>query len=78
MASRWLLFGLFLCFQEDFLDANGVLDVFRELEMVDYEGKLSTVPCGSRLLSFFQVQQQKMAGYRSDKICWVNYEATKT
>ena len=25
--------------------------------------------------SFFgQVQQQKMAGVRSDKICWVNYE----
>eukprot|EP00913_Durusdinium_trenchii_P035845 g33542.t1 len=48
--------------QENFLDADKTGDVFRELEMIDYDGKLSVV------------QQQKMVGHRSDKICWVNYE----
>lgn len=48
--------------QENFLKDDLVKDVYRELEMIDFEGKLSIV------------QQQKMAGVRSDKICWVNYE----
>ncbi|CAJ1370793.1 unnamed protein product [Effrenium voratum] len=48
--------------QEDFLSAGLTEDVFRELEMVDFDGKLSAVA------------QQKMTGFRSDKICWVNFE----
>lgn len=48
--------------QENFLKDDLVNDVYRELEMIDFDGKLSIV------------QQQKMAGIRSDKICWVNYE----
>jgi len=48
--------------QENFLKGDLVKDVFRELEMIDFDGKLSSV------------QQQKMTGIRSDKICWVNYE----
>lgn len=52
MVSRWVLFRAFVCSQEHFLDANAVADVFRELEMVDYEGKLSIVPCGCGVLSF--------------------------
>lgn len=48
--------------QDNFVDDRVVEDVFKELEMIDFEGRLS------------QVQQQKMIGYRTDKICWVNFE----
>jgi len=50
-------------YQDDFVDDNTVRDVFKEIEYMEYDGKL------------VEVQQQKMTGYRSDKIQWLTYEA---
>jgi len=50
-------------YQDDFVDENTARSVFKELEFLDFDGKL------------MDVQQQKMTGYRTDRICWLNFEA---
>lgn len=49
-------------YQDDFVDEQTCYDVLRELEYMDYDGKLT------------EVQQQKMTGYRTDRICWLTFE----
>mmetsp|Transcript_34028 Transcript_34028/g.98070 ORF Transcript_34028/g.98070 Transcript_34028/m.98070 type:complete len:420 (-) Transcript_34028:64-1323(-) len=48
---------------DDFVDEDTTRDVARELELLEFDGKL------------MEVQQQKMTGYRTDKIYWLTYEA---
>jgi len=48
--------------QDNFVDENTIRKVYKELEMIDFDGKL------------VEVQQQKMTGHRTDRICWVNFE----
>merc|ERR1719188_1105541 len=50
-------------YQDDFVDDDTCSSVRREVEYMEYDGKLSTV------------QQQKMTGIRTDKIYWLTYEA---
>mmetsp|Transcript_24622 Transcript_24622/g.70040 ORF Transcript_24622/g.70040 Transcript_24622/m.70040 type:complete len:420 (-) Transcript_24622:40-1299(-) len=50
-------------YQDDFIDENTTKDIFKELEFMDFDGKL------------VEVQQQKMTGYRTDRIMWMNFEA---
>lgn len=49
-------------FQDGFMDENTTLDILQELELLDFDGKL------------VQVQQQKMSGYRTDRIAWLTLE----
>lgn len=49
-------------FQDDFLDADAVDSIYHELEYLDHDGKL------------VEVQQQKITGRRTDRICWQSYE----
>ncbi|CAE8652528.1 unnamed protein product [Polarella glacialis] len=48
--------------QEDFVSDSIVNEVYNELELIDFDGKLT------------EVQQQRMTGHRTDRICWVNFE----
>jgi len=50
-------------FQDDWVDDNMVAKIHGELELLDYDGKL------------VEVQQQKMTGYRTDRIYWLNFES---
>lgn len=49
--------------QDGFVDEDTCNNVLKELEYLDYDGKL------------VEVQQQKMTGYRSDRILWLTYES---
>mmetsp|Transcript_9853 Transcript_9853/g.25918 ORF Transcript_9853/g.25918 Transcript_9853/m.25918 type:complete len:416 (+) Transcript_9853:184-1431(+) len=49
-------------YQDDFLDENTIDKVFNEMELLDFDGKL------------VEVQQQKMTGYRKDRIGWYTLE----
>mmetsp|Transcript_42560 Transcript_42560/g.96103 ORF Transcript_42560/g.96103 Transcript_42560/m.96103 type:complete len:420 (+) Transcript_42560:98-1357(+) len=50
-------------FQDDFVDDSVIQDVYNEIELMDFDGKLT------------EVQQQKMTGYRTDRIHWLTYDA---
>merc|ERR1712187_214078 len=50
-------------YQDGFLDETLSGKVLKELEFLDFDGKLT------------EVQQQKMTGYRTDRIHWLQYEA---
>merc|ERR1719188_263248 len=50
-------------YQDDFVDAETCKDIYRELEYMDFDGKM------------MEVQQQKMTGHRTDRICWLTYDA---
>jgi Rps23 Pro-64 3,4-dihydroxylase Tpa1-like proline 4-hydroxylase len=45
-------------YQDEFMGGNTVDNLFRELELLEFDGK------------FADVQQQKLIGIRTDKICW--------
>lgn len=47
---------------DGFVDETVVSDIHRELELLDFDGK------------FVEVQQQKMTGYRTDRIHWLSYD----
>jgi len=49
--------------EDDFVDDDTTSKVLKELEFLEYDGKLVTV------------MQQKMTGYRTDKIHWLTYES---
>mmetsp|Transcript_48268 Transcript_48268/g.109975 ORF Transcript_48268/g.109975 Transcript_48268/m.109975 type:complete len:419 (+) Transcript_48268:137-1393(+) len=49
--------------QDNFMDDSTTGNIFNELELLDADGKL------------VEVSQQKMTGYRSDRIYWLQYEA---
>mmetsp|Transcript_46305 Transcript_46305/g.124417 ORF Transcript_46305/g.124417 Transcript_46305/m.124417 type:complete len:420 (-) Transcript_46305:42-1301(-) len=49
--------------QDGWVDDSVLSNVYSELELLDYDGKL------------VEVQQQKMTGYRTDRIYWLNYDA---
>jgi len=48
--------------QDDWMEGSVVDDICNELEYLDFDGKL------------MEVQQQKMTGHRTDRICWLTYE----
>mmetsp|Transcript_133195 Transcript_133195/g.371287 ORF Transcript_133195/g.371287 Transcript_133195/m.371287 type:complete len:415 (-) Transcript_133195:57-1301(-) len=50
-------------FQDGWMDDSAISKIHGELELLDYDGKL------------VEVQQQKMTGYRTDRIYWLNYES---
>lgn len=50
-------------YTDDFVDDDTTRDVYKELEFLEFDGKM------------VEVQQQKMTGYRTDKIYWLTYEA---
>mmetsp|Transcript_29055 Transcript_29055/g.76827 ORF Transcript_29055/g.76827 Transcript_29055/m.76827 type:complete len:420 (-) Transcript_29055:50-1309(-) len=49
-------------YQDNFVDDTVLDDVFSELDFLDADGR------------YTEVQQQKMTGYRTDRILWLNYE----
>lgn len=49
--------------QDGFMDDGVMSNIHAELEFLDYDGKL------------VEVQQQKMTGYRTDRIYWLNYDS---
>merc|ERR550525_1234140 len=49
-------------FEDGFMDEDTNNNIYSELELLDYDGKL------------VEVQQQKMTGHRTDRIYWLNYE----
>eukprot|EP00929_Paragymnodinium_shiwhaense_P030551 TRINITY_DN17292_c0_g1_i1.p1 TRINITY_DN17292_c0_g1~~TRINITY_DN17292_c0_g1_i1.p1 ORF type:complete len:415 (-),score=87.46 TRINITY_DN17292_c0_g1_i1:118-1362(-) len=48
--------------QDEFMDEDTTRNIFREIELMDFDGKLT------------DVQQQKMIGVRKDKIGWFSLE----
>mmetsp|Transcript_64529 Transcript_64529/g.135430 ORF Transcript_64529/g.135430 Transcript_64529/m.135430 type:complete len:420 (-) Transcript_64529:23-1282(-) len=50
-------------YEDDFVDENVSRNVLKEMEFLDFDGKMS------------EVQQQKMTNYRNDRIMWLNFEA---
>lgn len=50
-------------FQDDWIDEDTCRDVYRDMELLDFDGKL------------VEVQQQKMTGHRTDRIHWLTYES---
>jgi len=50
-------------FVDGFVDETVTSSVHRELELLDFDGK------------FVEVQQQKMTGYRTDRIHWLSYDS---
>jgi len=49
-------------FEDDFVEDKVLTNIQSELDLLDYDGKL------------VEVQQQKMTGYRTDRILWLNYD----
>jgi len=49
--------------QDQWVDDNVVRQIYNELELLDFDGKL------------VEVQQQKMTGTRTDRIHWLTYDA---
>merc|ERR1712137_648206 len=50
-------------YQDEFMDDTTMRDVYNEMEYLDFDGK------------FVDVQQQKMTGYRKDRIGWFTLES---
>jgi len=50
-------------YQDEFLDDKVMRDVYSEMELLDFDGK------------YVDVQQQKMTGYRKDRIGWFTLES---
>lgn len=50
-------------YEDEWVKDTTMSNIYKEIEFLDYDGKL------------MEVQQQKMTGYRTDRICWLAFES---
>merc|ERR1740121_1747678 len=50
-------------YQDEWVKDTVMQNIYKEIEFLDFDGKLT------------EVQQQKMTGYRTDRITWLSFES---